>query len=96
MQSSAFPSGPLARPWLVTAEGAADCLDVRAVLDRDRENDRAVARVRIRRRVGLVVVQEDFPDPTIGESTDCRGVAQASDLDLESLAEASVGKPLSP
>jgi hypothetical protein len=41
-----------------------------------------------------VVVQEDFPDPTIRESADRRSVAQATDLELESLAEASVGKPL--
>src|SRR5207302_9410941 len=60
-----LPERPARTALAVTTQSATDCLDVRTVLDRDRENDRAVSRVRVRRRIRLLVVQEDFPDPTI-------------------------------
>src|SRR5262249_576797 len=67
---------------------------ISAVLDRKTEHDRGVACVRIGRTVALVVVEKQLADSAVGESAHRRSVAQASDRELEALAQPSVGQAL--
>ena len=47
-------------PIAVSGKSPTKSVEICAVLERDRANDGAIARIRIGRRIGLVVVQEDF------------------------------------
>jgi hypothetical protein len=83
--------------WLIAAVPAKrppNRLDVRPTLERNATHDSAVTRVRVSRRVGFVIVQENLTDPAIRKSPDRRGVPQAGNLELERLATTPVAKSL--
>jgi hypothetical protein len=51
----------------VAAERTPDQFGISAVLDRDRERDRGVARIRVGTRIAFVVVEKQLADPAIAE-----------------------------
>src|SRR5262249_15904166 len=87
-QEAAWPAAP------VTTKRFSGRFDLGAALERDTAHNDAVARVRVGRGVGDVVVEEDLTYPPIGEAPDRCGVPQARDLELKRLANASVRKSL--
>jgi len=51
----------------VAGEGTPNDLGIGAVLDRDRERDRGVGRIRVGTRIAFVVVEKQLADPAIAE-----------------------------
>src|SRR5262249_18104576 len=76
----------------VAAQRLADCIDVGAILERKRQNDRAVSGVGIRLISCLVIVQKQFRDVAIRETTHGGGEAQPADLERERLVCPSIGE----
>src|SRR5262249_56363940 len=78
----------------VTGKRPTDCFDVGAILQRNAGDDRGVARVRVRCRVTLVIVEEDFAEPAIRESGDGAGITKAASRKLKRLGGAPGGEPV--
>jgi hypothetical protein len=81
-------------PMAVSGKSPTKSVEICAVLERDRANDGAIARIRIGRRIGLVVVQEDFANAAIREASDSRCVPQPSTLEVECRVPAPIREPL--
>ena len=60
----------------VTTQRPTNDFDVGPVLERERQDDRGVAGVRVALIPGFVIVQKQFADPAIGESADRRSETQ--------------------
>src|SRR5262249_31107968 len=67
----------------VATKRAPDHFRISAVLDRDRERNRGVARIGIGGRVAFMIVDEELADPTIAEPAHGGGIAQARNLEIE-------------
>ena len=78
------------------AERTPDQFGISAVMDRDRERDRGVARVRVGARVGLVMVDEKLPDPTIIEPAHRGGVVQPRNREVERNRCAAIWQSFAP
>ena len=61
-------------------------------LQREGRSHSGVARIGVALRAGFVVLQENLADRAVGISADSSRVAQATDLKLERLGQATIGK----
>src|SRR5262249_50720970 len=78
----------------IATQRLADCLWIGAVLNREAEGDRRIARVRVGRAVRFRILQEQFADPTIGETADRCRVSQPADFEVERQRRSAVAQAL--
>ena len=78
----------------ITAQRAADGLDIGAELQRDAAGDRCVSCCRVGAGVVFMIRQEQFTDSAVAEPADRRGVFQAGNFNVERLGCPPVGEAL--
>src|SRR5262249_24509220 len=67
----------------IATERAANCVWIRAMLNRKREHDRGVPGVCVGGTVRFMIREEKLADSAVREARDAGGVAQSGDLELE-------------